>query len=126
MKQRTLVLVMLFAVILMTSSVFSVTAAEKKPPETVSIKLEGGKLPPVNFSHTTHVEKNKLDCVTCHHKDKDPKAPEACVKCHLVTEVKDNAPMAKDAFHKQCQNCHKESTAKGVKAPTACNECHKK
>ena len=126
MKQRTFVLVMLFTMILVTLSTFDVAAEEKKPPETVSIKLEGAKLPPINFSHTIHVEKNKLDCVTCHHKDKDAKAPEACVKCHSATEVKNNAPTAKDAFHKQCQTCHKESTAKGVKAPTTCNECHKK
>ena len=46
--------------------------------------------------------------MACHHKD--PKEPQACTKCHLVAEVKDKAPIAKDAFHKQCQTCHKDSS----------------
>ncbi len=32
----------------------------------------------------------------------------------------------KDAYHKNCIECHKQSSAKGVKAPTKCNDCHKK
>jgi hypothetical protein len=100
--------------------------ADKQPPDPIVIKNEGAKLPPVNFSHKSHVEKLKLECVKCHHKDINPKEPEGCFKCHFFAEVKDNAPTTKDAYHKQCQTCHKESSAKGVKAPTACNECHKK
>ena len=107
-------------------SVAGLVFADKQPPEPIAIKSEGAKLPPVNFSHKTHVEKSKLECVKCHHKDTNPKEPEVCIKCHLLAEVKDKAPIAKDAFHKQCQTCHKDSSAMGVKAPTACNECHKK
>lgn len=114
--------VVLFAFLIMLGVGF----AQKKAPEPTSIKLEGGKLGPVSFSHITHTEKVKIECVACHHKDKDPKEPEACVKCHLLKEVKDNAPPAKDAFHKNCVTCHKESTDKGKAAPTKCNDCHKK
>lgn len=101
-------------------------SAQKKPAEPIMLTLEGAKLPPVPFSHTTHVEKGKIECVTCHHKDKDAKEPQACGTCHLLKEVKDNAVPAKDAFHKNCQTCHKENAAKGKAAPVKCNECHKK
>lgn len=111
-----------FAFILNFGAVF----AQKKPAEPVSVKLEGAKLPPVGFSHIIHTEKTKIDCVKCHHKDKDPKNPEPCISCHLVKEVKDNAPVAKDAYHKNCIDCHKESVTKGVAAPVKCNDCHKK
>jgi hypothetical protein len=108
--------------------VFSVAnaSAEKKMPDTVTLKLEGAKMAPVTFSHVTHAQKAKIDCAVCHHKDKDPKEARACRTCHQVAEGKDNAPPAKDVFHKKCQTCHKESTAKGVNAPTKCGECHKK
>lgn len=124
MKKQVLAIFTLFMFSLLTFSFVGLALADKQPPEPAVIKLEGAKLSPVSFSHKTHVEKNKLECVACHHKD--PKEPQACTKCHLVAEVKDKAPIAKDTFHKQCQTCHKDSSAKGVKTPTACNECHKK
>ncbi len=105
---------------------FQYVMADKKPPEQISLTLEGAKLPPVNFFHITHVEKAKLECVVCHHKDKNPQEPEACVKCHPLKEPQNNAPIAKDAFHKQCITCHNESALKGTPVPTKCNECHKK
>ncbi|OPX98869.1 MAG: Acidic cytochrome c3 precursor [Syntrophorhabdus sp. PtaU1.Bin002] len=126
MKQRIPIVVMSCFFALSTLSAFTFAGEEKRPPETVTIKLDGSKLPPVTFSHTIHTEKTKLECVTCHHKDTDPKQPEACTKCHPAAGGKGEAPGAKDVFHKQCQTCHKESSAKDVKAPTKCNECHKK
>jgi hypothetical protein len=124
MRKGVFLFVVLISIILFAFSLCNTAGAQQKAPEPTVIKLDGAKLPPVSFSHKTHVEKNKLECVACHHKD--PKEPQACTKCHLVAEVKDKAPIAKDAFHKQCQTCHKDSSAKGVKVPTACNECHKK
>jgi hypothetical protein len=104
----------------------NIASAQKKMPDTVTLKLEGAKMAPVTFSHITHSQKATIDCAICHHKDKDPKAPQPCRTCHQVDGIKDNAPMIKDAFHKKCQSCHKESAAKGVNAPTKCTECHKK
>ncbi|HOE17563.1 MAG TPA: cytochrome c3 family protein [Syntrophorhabdaceae bacterium] len=113
-------------VALFVVTIISVSGAQKQVPEPLSLLLEGAKLPPTPFSHAAHAEKRKIECVICHHKDKDPKEPDKCTTCHLLKEVKDSVPTAKDAFHKNCQTCHKESAAKGVNAPTKCAECHKK
>ena len=126
MKRYMMVSVLLLLALSVLSFPVVGTAQEKKAPDSVTIKLEGAKMPPVTFSHKAHIEKAKIDCAVCHHKDKDPKAPEACVKCHDVKEVKNGASTAKDAFHKQCIDCHKEGAKKGVVAPVKCNECHKR
>lgn len=125
MKMRMFLII--GALVFVCAFVFSLrtASAEKKIPDTVTLKLEG-KMPPVTFPHNTHVQKTKIDCVVCHHKDKDPKEAQACVTCHQITGTKDNAPPARDAFHKRCQTCHKEAAEKGVNAPTKCTECHKK
>jgi hypothetical protein len=124
MRKRMFLFVALLSSIIFVFSLYTIVGAQQKMPGPTAIKMDGAKLPPVDFSHSTHVEKSKLECVACHHKD--PKEPQACIKCHPIAGAKDNAPAAKDAYHKQCQTCHKNSSAKGVKAPTACNECHKK
>jgi hypothetical protein len=108
---------------LLVSFVSSSLNAAEYPKQPITIKLEGAKMPPVVFSHDVHVEKEKIDCVRCHHKD--PQNPKACTVCH-GKEAKGAQPPAKDAFHKSCQGCHKEMAAKGVQAPTKCMECHKK
>ncbi len=100
--------------------------AQKTAPDTITLQSEGGKFGPVPFPHKTHVEKEKIDCSKCHHKDKNPKEPAQCKTCHLQKEVKDNASLAKDAFHKNCVTCHKEMAEKGKKVPVKCTECHKK
>jgi len=112
----------LFLIALVTPGV----SAENKPPDTLVLKVEGAKLPPVRFSHTTHTRDAGRDCVVCHHKDKDPKDPGKCETCHMLKEVKEGAPPLRDAFHGKCQACHKEVSAKGISAPTKCNDCHKK
>jgi hypothetical protein len=113
-------------IVLFVAILFQLVYAQKKPPEPLALKLEGAKFPPVNFSHSVHTEKAKADCAVCHHKDKDPKQPGACMPCHDRNDVKDGAPPIKDAYHKNCIDCHKESVAKKVNAPTKCNDCHKK
>ncbi|MBA4416688.1 MAG: cytochrome C3 subunit A [Syntrophus sp. (in: bacteria)] len=117
-----------FACFILLFCIFSLCSlawAQKKPADPISLKLEGAKMAPVPFSHPVHIEKAKIDCAACHHKDKNPKEPVGCLQCHQK-ETKDNVADAKKAFHKQCITCHKESTAKGVTAPVKCNECHKK
>jgi len=104
--------------------------AQLKVPEPLIIGFENRQLPPVAFSHTTHLKKSKIDCAVCHHKDKIPKEPRKCLKCHPIKDaIKDaiyDAPLAKIAFHKMCITCHKESLTKEISTPTKCNECHKK
>lgn len=102
-----------------------ISGAWERPTEPMSLKLEGARLPPVPFTHTSHVEKYKADCITCHHKDKDPERPDSCLKCHDLKEVKGGAVPAMEAFHKRCLSCHEESLPKGTAAPTKCDECHK-
>ena len=97
--------------------------AAQPPKEAVTVKLAGAKMAPVVLSHSSHVEKQKIDCVKCHHKD--GQSPKACTTCHGQA-AKDKSPAAKDAFHAMCQNCHKEIASKGKSAPVKCNECHKK
>ena len=106
--------------------VFSIATVrtQKTPPDTIKIKIEGAKMTPVTFSHGTHAK--HIDCAVCHHKDKDPKEPGKCTICHQIKEIKEKALPATDAFHKQCQACHKENKKGGISTPTACNECHKK
>ncbi len=101
----------------------SAAKAADYPKEPIAIKLEGAKMPPVVFPHAVHVEKQKIECVTCHHKD--AQNPKACTTCH-GKEAKGSQPSARDAFHGKCQTCHKEMMAKGMKPPTKCTECHKK
>jgi len=106
--------------------IFSSSLVSAQPSGPVTLKLEGAKMAPVTFQHSTHVGKEKIDCAVCHHKDKDPKNPAKCETCHAVKEAKGGASVAKDAFHNKCQTCHKEAASKGKAAPTKCTECHKK
>jgi len=122
MRTKTFVFVLLSGVFFFLLG-SPVICGAHHPEKPIVVRLEGAKMPPVTFSHATHVDKTKIDCVKCHHKD--PKQPKACTTCH-GNEVKGKAPAAKDAFHTTCQGCHKEEAAKGAKAPTKCNECHKK
>jgi hypothetical protein len=126
MKFKTFKCLTLALVSLAILFTYGIAAAQNAPGDTLQIKLEGAKMPPVAFSHPSHVDKAKIACTTCHHKEMAGNAYEACVKCHSLKDVKGGAPNAKEAFHKQCINCHKDSVKKGVAAPTKCNECHKK
>ena len=126
MNKRFMALAGLAVIVVFVAILFQVAYAQKKPPEPLMLKLDGAKFPAVPFSHSLHTEKAKADCVVCHHKDKNPKEPGGCMPCHDRNEVKDGAPPIKDAYHKNCIDCHKEFVAKKVNAPTKCNECHKK
>ena len=126
MIKKAKIAIMLVVAVFFMIVLFQGAFAQKKAPESMMLKLEGGKFPPVSFSHPIHTEKAKVDCVVCHHKDKDPKQPEKCMPCHDIKDVKNGAIPMKDAYHKNCITCHKEASAKGVSAPAKCNDCHKK
>lgn len=123
MRNKTVVIVSLLGAFSFLFFGSIVICAPPHPDKPIVIKLEGAKMPPATFSHTNHMDKEKIGCVKCHHKD--PQAPKACTTCH-GKEAKGKAVTAKEAFHTTCQGCHKESVAKGTKAPTKCMECHKK
>lgn len=126
MNRKFMVLAGIAVMIAFVAILLQAAYAQKKTAGPAMLKLDGAKLPPVAFSHPLHTEKAKVDCVVCHHKDKNPGEPGGCMPCHDRNDVKDGAPPIKDAYHKNCIDCHKESVAKKVNAPTKCNECHKK
>ena len=70
---------LLFCLLLLFCVPFAAKAADY-PKQPITIKLEGAKLPLFSFPHAIHVEKQKLDCVTSHHKN--PENPTACTTCH--------------------------------------------
>lgn len=86
-----------------------IAVASDKGPAEVKYEAKNGA---VTFNHAAH--QGLADCATCHHTG----GYEPCKSCHDGTK----APNAKDAYHKNCKDCHKE---KG-KGPTKCKECHVK
>ncbi|MEN6615403.1 MAG: cytochrome c3 family protein [Syntrophorhabdus sp.] len=127
MKGKTGIVVSMILLVIFLATALPVAFAQKQPPEKVTLKLDGAKFPPVAFSHPLHTQKAKIDCVVCHHKDKNPKEPGSCMPCHDLKDVRNGAIPIKDAYHKKCIDCHKEAVAaKKVNAPTKCNDCHKK
>lgn len=103
-----------------------------------TIILRKGKSPlgGVKFDHKKHSTQADVKCETCHHASKAEMpakaANQVCSDCH-TNPVK--APMKTNyqgAFHKPtgqagtCVDCHKQSNAKGKKAPVTCVTCHKK
>lgn len=114
-------------VLVVACFLFGITLVYAQPQDVYELKLEGGKFPPVQFSHGKHSTDYKVDCKVCHHKEADPKAKaQKCTECHDPAEAKNEACKAMDAFHKNCINCHKKEAEAGKAAPTKCNECHKK
>ncbi|MGE5232691.1 MAG: cytochrome c3 family protein [Acidobacteriota bacterium] len=117
------------------TAAFAVTA--KDAPEKVTIKDCAAKKPAVEFPHKAHIDSG-LACATCHHTQKDLKAGAAeevkpCSACHVTPEKAETPKCSemsptKNPFHITCMGCHKEEVAKKAdsKAPTKCDQCHKK
>lgn len=106
---------------------FAISFVYAQLQDVYNLKIEGGKFPPVKFTHAKHSTDYKIDCKVCHHKEADPKAKaQKCTDCHNPAEAKDNVPKAEDAYHKNCIDCHKKEVEAGKSAPTKCHECHKK
>lgn len=124
MSHRILALTLALGLAVGTSAAVSA----KAPPKTVTIKACQKKKPPVAFPHDKHVSQ-KIDCKSCHHKDKDPKkSATGCstAGCH-AGKAEGKRPGceemgSKNPFHGKCISCHKE---KG-KGPKGCADCHKK
>ncbi len=99
------------------------------------------KKTPVKFTHLKHSVDYKIKCADCHHVYKDGKnvwkdgdKVAKCSSCHTYSKKKyikiDGVKTysTKDAYHKNCQGCHKAFKKKNKKstAPTKCRECHPK
>ncbi len=99
--------------------VFAFGAAFAAPPGKIVIKEIQKTKPPVAFDHKAHGGKVK-ECAACHHKDAAG-SEQKCAKCHGA-KTEDKKVDLKEAFHKQCKECHQ----KGKKGPVKCEGCHKK
>ena len=101
--------------------VFSLGVALAAPPDKMVIDKIKKTKAPVAYDHKAHSAKVPK-CQACHHKDEAGKEQGcAAAKCHgAKTEGK--MVSAKEAFHKQCMDCHK----KEKKGPVKCDECHPK
>ena len=132
MKKGTLRLTMLvlFAGLIFLS-VGVLTAANV--PDDIMIENKGyksDKKGPVKLSHKKHAADYKVKCNDCHHEYKDGKnvwkdadPVKKCSVCHDPEEKKGTADKLQNAYHKNCQGCHKE--LKGKEAPhKKCNDCH--
>jgi len=65
-------------------------------------------------------------CTNCHHNSQNfVSPPPKCVSCHSSVEgVKtDSAPVAKEAYHRQCFECHEVLELKSP-VSTDCQACH--
>jgi len=98
---------------------------------------------PVKLTHDKHSKDYKIACNECHHvyengKNvwKEGKDVDKCEVCHNEPTVKREKTLPPDlqkknlkmAFHNNCRACHKKIKKENpaIKAPTKCNECHKK
>lgn len=101
--------------------VFAAGVAQAAPPDKMSIDKIKKTKAAVAYNHKAHSEKVK-ECKTCHHKDA-PGKEQACssATCHGAKAEGKKLDL-KEAFHKQCKDCHK----KEKKGPQKCDECHPK
>ena len=78
----------------------------------------------VKFTQKKHAETLKIDRMKCHHTwKKGETSGKLCLECHKA-KAEGKALSAKDAFHKDCQGCHKETeAAKKPAGPTKCTGC---
>ena len=102
--------------LLMVSGVFAAK-------DEITLKASMGD---VKFNHKKHSETLKLECTKCHHTwKKGETTGKLCLECHKA-KAEGKALAAKDAFHKDCQECHKKEEAAKKPAPTKCTGCHVK
>jgi len=106
--------------ILLVVGVICYAAFAKKPPEQplrmVFVNTGGNVL----FDHREHLSESGygLACNDCHHDlENEGDTPAPCAECH--TPDSEDAPKRSDAFHTQCNNCHRDGGG-----PVDCAQCH--
>ncbi len=101
--------------------VFSFGLAVAAAPDKMVIKEIQKTKGPVAFDHKVHGTKVK-ECKACHHSDEAGKEQKcSTAKCHGAKADGKKVEL-KEAFHKQCKDCHK----KEKKGPVKCEGCHPK
>ena len=120
--------VFLFAVVLPQKSISSSTPDKIVIDNQYKKKTRG----PLPFNHGDHI-KYGIACAECHHVYKDGKnvwkegdPVQKCSECHDSEKKQGNAPALKNAFHSQCQDCHKNVNDEAKAPIKKCNSCHKK
>ena len=109
-----------------------ISLADNGPAEiTLQATVDAAaKAKPAHFPHAKHQE--KLKCADCHHSAADGKMVayvegqkiEKCESCHnKAAGMPKGIDTFKNAAHKKCKGCHKES---GNKELTKCTTCHPK
>ncbi len=135
MKKGIIAIAIMFAfaaAVMMSTGVIAQASGQKAAPE-MQIKdplFKKYKKAPVKFTHEKHVKEYKIKCNDCHHVYKDGKniwkegaEVAKCSSCHTSPTKNEGKTLSlKNAFHKNCQGCHK----KEKKGPRKCNECHPK
>jgi hypothetical protein len=108
-------------------------------PDDVTISNTGyksDKKGPVKLTHKKHSTEYKIACTECHHDYKDGKnvwkegdPVKKCGACHDPVKKQGKVDKLKNAYHKNCKNCHKKLVEAG-KAKAApfkkCGDCHQK
>lgn len=146
-KKELQVATWLAAILLVISVIGYAAAPVKSPDEPVRMmfKVVAGN---VLFDHKTHTSETGygLACFDCHHHPEDPEDesealvacgechqppkegemfPESCLNCHAPEDIEDSEVTKRsDAFHVQCETCHKESGIGPVKDEDRCQWCH--
>jgi c(7)-type cytochrome triheme protein len=127
MKERTA-----FVLILIAAFLTLIPGDFWAQPDQITLESPSFKTrerPPVPFPHLRHIEAG-LSCKDCHHRyekgenvidEGELEAGKPGIRCHECHSSKSN-PKVRDAFHRQCIDCHKKSK----KGPLFCGECHRK
>lgn len=131
MKKGLWTLALIALVGFLFGTVGVIGAADVADQVTIENKgYKADKKGPVKLSHKKHSADYKVACAECHHEYKDGKnvwkegmPVKKCSACHDPEAKKDKADKLQNAYHKNCQGCHKEKYPD--KAPyKKCNDCH--
>ncbi len=107
--------------ILLFATLFGLSVLVFAQADVISIDYGSKLFKPTEFQHKAHATERVAECSTCHHTEKQV----ACGTCHMLTKTEE-APKAKDAFHKLCKKCHQQKRSEGLDPPVSCTGCHEK
>ena len=122
---KRLVMTLVGLVFLGSILALSGVKANEKFKDVIVLKSRQGN---VTLSHKKHTAEYEIKCTDCHHETKKGETPRACRSCHDPKKRKGEVVTLKEAFHRQCKDCHmKVSKEQGKKAPhKKCLDCHVK